>query len=85
MDITSLIGILLGLFAVVGGALLEGLHMGSISQPTAAIIVFGGTIGATCLSFPLKAVIGAGKGIMKVFLEAKTQNRAVINEIPEVH
>jgi len=81
LDIASIIGIALGLGAVVGGALLEGLHLGSITQPTAAIIVLGGTIGATVLSFPLKTVLAAAKGIVKVILEPKTKTAAVIEEI----
>ena len=81
MDIASIVGILLGLGAVLGGAVLEGLQFHSISQPTAAIIVLGGTIGATTLSFPLKALIGAGKGLMKVLLEPKTSNAEVVREI----
>jgi chemotaxis protein MotA len=59
VDIASIIGLFLGITAVVGGALLEGLHLGSIAQPTAALIVLGGTIGATVLSFPLKTVKSA--------------------------
>ena len=81
MDIASLIGILLGLFAVVGGAALEGLDLGSITQPTAAIIVFGGTIGATMLSFPLKSVLAAAKGLMKVLFEPKTKQSEIVKEI----
>jgi chemotaxis protein MotA len=54
MDKASLIGILLGLGAVIGGMVLEGGHLGSIMQVTAAIIVMGGTFGAVFLSFPLR-------------------------------
>lgn len=50
MELVSFLGIGLGLFAVFGGALLEGLHLTAILQFTAAVIVFGGTIGATLLS-----------------------------------
>jgi chemotaxis protein MotA len=71
----------LGLAAVLGGAILEGLHFGSISQPTAAIIVLGGTIGATTLSFPLKAILGAGKGLMQVLMEPKTSSANVVRDI----
>jgi chemotaxis protein MotA len=81
LDIASIIGILLGLGAVVGGAVLEALHLGSITQPTAAIIVLGGTIGATVLLFPLKTVLAAAKGIVKVILEPKTKTSAVIEEV----
>jgi chemotaxis protein MotA len=81
VDIASLIGILLGLGAVLGGAALEGLPIASITQPTAAIIVLGGTIGATALSFPLKSLLGAVKGAMKVVFEPKTTNAQVVMEI----
>lgn len=81
MDTASIIGMVLGLGAIIGGAFLEGLHIGSISQPTAAIIVLGGTIGATTLSFPLKAILGAGKGALKIFLEPKTTTAQVVEEI----
>jgi chemotaxis protein MotA len=81
VDITSIIGIVLGVTAIVGGALLEGLHLGAITQPTAAIIVLGGTIGATTLSFPLRVILGAGKASVKAFLEPKTKNASVIAEI----
>jgi chemotaxis protein MotA len=81
VDITTIVGIVLGLTAVVGGALLEGLHISAITQPTAAIIVLGGTIGATTLSFPLRVILGAGKACVKAFLEPKTKNASVIAEI----
>ena len=72
MDIATIVGILLGAFAVIGGAVLEGLPFSSLTQPTAAIIVLGGTIGATILSFPLKVILGAAKGVTKVVFESKT-------------
>jgi len=81
VDIASIIGLFLGIGAVVGGALLEGLHIGSISQPTAAIIVLGGTIGATVLSFPLATILNALGGVKKVLLEPKSNGLSVVNEI----
>lgn len=53
MDVLSLIGILLAFAAIVGGQILEGGHIGSILQLTAAVIVFGGTLGAVMLQSPL--------------------------------
>ena len=61
MDIASIVGIVLGLGAVFGGAALEGLHMGALIQPTAAIIVLGGTAAATFVSFPMGTLIQAVK------------------------
>ena len=53
LDKISLLGLLLGLAAIVGGQVLEGGHLSSLLQPTAFIIVIGGTLGAVMLQSPL--------------------------------
>lgn len=52
MDKISLAGIVISLVAIVGGQILEGGHVGSLVQPTALMIVFGGTLGAVLLQTP---------------------------------
>ncbi|HCZ13857.1 MAG TPA: flagellar motor protein [Accumulibacter sp.] len=52
MDRISVLGLLIGFVAIVGGQLLEGGHLGSLSQPTALLIVVGGTLGAVMLQSP---------------------------------
>jgi chemotaxis protein MotA len=81
LDIASIIGLLLGLVAIVGGALIEGLMVRHIYQPTAGLIVFGGTCGAVLLSFPLKIVVRALKALEKVMKEPKTNDVSIVNEI----
>lgn len=56
MELTTIGGLILGIIALVGGFLLEGGHIGALFQLSAAIIVFGGTIGATVIAFSLKEV-----------------------------
>ena len=56
MDILSIIGILLGFIAIVGGNFLEGGHLASLINLPALLIVFGGTLGATLLHFPSKVI-----------------------------
>jgi chemotaxis protein MotA len=63
MDITSLIGPLVALGAIVGGMMMEGGHLSSIIQLTAAIIVLGGAFGAILVAYPLPDVIGAFKAL----------------------
>lgn len=53
MDIASLIGLLMAIGSLLGAFALEGGTLGMLLVATAAIIVFGGTIGATILSFSL--------------------------------
>lgn len=52
MDKISLFGLLIGLVAILGGQVLEGGHVGSLTQPTALLIVLGGTMGAVMLQSP---------------------------------
>jgi chemotaxis protein MotA len=56
VDRASAIGLVLGVAAIVGGSALEGGRVSSLIQPTAALIVFGGTAGATLLSYPFRDV-----------------------------
>jgi chemotaxis protein MotA len=61
-DINPLIGIVLGLGLIGVGHVLEGGRMGSLMQLAAALIVFGGTLGAVLISFSfadLRHAIGA--------------------------
>lgn len=50
MDVVSILGLTIGVIGIVGGMLLEGGHLSSILQPTAAFIVLGGTLGAVMVS-----------------------------------
>lgn len=50
MDLATLLGFAAAIALVVGGALIEGLHLGSLVGPTAFMIVVGGTLGATVMS-----------------------------------
>ncbi len=54
MDKISLAGLIIGLVAIVGGQVLEGGHVASLVQPTALLIVGGGTLGAVMLQSPMK-------------------------------
>ena len=53
MDKATWSGIVLALAGIVGGLLIEGGQLSQILQPTAALIVFGGTLGAVLIQFPL--------------------------------
>ncbi|MBI4819587.1 MAG: flagellar motor protein [Deltaproteobacteria bacterium] len=68
MDLATVIGVLLGFGAVIAGFHLEGGHLASIVQPTAALIVCGGTLGAVLVQFPLAQVIGAAAGMKKLII-----------------
>lgn len=52
MDKISILGLAVGIAAIVGGQVLEGGHIASLLQPTALLIVLGGTMGAVMLQSP---------------------------------
>lgn len=81
MDKATLIGLVLGIGAVLGGQVLEGGHIGSIMQITAAIIVLGGTFGAVFISFPFHDVVGGFKGIKKILKEPVQDPYQIITQI----
>jgi chemotaxis protein MotA len=81
VDKASLGGIFLAVGGILAGLLLEGGNLGQILQPTAAMIVFGGTIGAVLVQFPLPVILASGKGLARVFFERKVNIEGVIKEI----
>ena len=78
VDKSSVSGISLAVGGIIAGLLLEGGNLGQILQPTAAIIVFGGTIGAVMLQFPLNVVLQAMRRLGSVFLSPKQDPEATI-------
>jgi len=81
MDKATLIGLVLGLGAVIGGQILEGGSIGSILQLTAFVIVFGGTFGAVFISYPFHDVLGGFKGIKKIIKEPPDDPYQIIHQI----
>lgn len=81
MDLASLSGILLALAGILAGLLLEGGHLRQILQPTAAMIVFGGTLGAILLQFPLPTVFAAGRRLLRIFLHRGSGAEALLSQI----
>ncbi|MBT9329963.1 flagellar motor protein [Paracidobacterium acidisoli] len=81
MDTASLGGILLALVGILAGLLLEGGHIGQILQPTAAMIVFGGTLGAVMLQFPLRTVLAACRRLVRIFFHGKDSGEATLQQI----
>jgi chemotaxis protein MotA len=81
MDKATLIGLFLGIGAIIGGQIFEGGHLGSIMQFTAAVIVFGGTFGAVFLSYPFKSVTESFKAIGTIIKEQNLDPHQVIAQI----
>jgi chemotaxis protein MotA len=78
MDKASIGGVFLAVAGIIAGLLIEGGNLGQILQPTAALIVFGGTLGAVLLQFPLTTVVAAFRSLAHVFAAPRKQNDQLI-------
>lgn len=53
MDVLSILGVILGAIAILGGNLMEGGHLSSLYNEPAFVIVVGGTVAAAMVQTPL--------------------------------
>ncbi len=81
MDKATLIGLVLGFAAIIGGQVLEGGSLHSIMQFTAAVIVLGGTFGAVFVSYPFQDVMEGFRGVRKVLKEPPQDPFQIIQQI----
>ncbi|WP_019590013.1 MULTISPECIES: flagellar motor protein [unclassified Thioalkalivibrio] len=81
MDILSLIGILLGLVAVLGGSIAKGSGIGALWNAAAFIIVVLGTLGATLVQARLGVFTHGMKMLPWVFRPPAIDNAAMIRRV----
>src|SRR3984885_13150443 len=81
MDIASIGGIALAVIGILAGMMIEGGSIAQITQPTAALIVIGGTVGAVMLQFPMNIFLAAIKSAAKVFLHKGSSGEATLAQI----
>ena len=67
MDMLSIFGVILGFSAIIGGNFIEGGGISTLINGPAALIVFGGTLGAAILQTPKHSLKRALKIIVWVF------------------
>jgi len=83
VDKSTIGGLVLAVVGIVAGLILEGGRLGQVLQPTAALIVFGGTVGAVMVQFPLPIVLRAGKSLSQIFLERSNDASRTITTLVE--
>jgi chemotaxis protein MotA len=81
MDKSSLAGIGIAIGGILLGLILEGGKITQLVQPTAAMIVFGGTLGAVMLQFPLRVILAALRRLGQVFIDNSRNPSDLIEEI----
>jgi len=81
MDKGSIGGVIVAIAGIFAGLLIEGGKITQILQPTAALIVFGGTMGAVLLQFPLGTVASAFRSMAHVFVAPRRLNKELIDQL----
>ncbi len=81
MDKASIGGFLVAILGILAGLLMEGGHVAQVVQPTAALIVFGGTLGAVLLQFPLVTVLAAFRSLVQLFIRPHAKDAQLIGQL----
>lgn len=75
MKNSTIIGIIIGLVAVLGGMVLKGAHLSSLLNPAAYMIILVGTAASVLIAFPLSELKKLGKLFKILFTEQKLPSR----------
>ena len=81
MDLLSLLGIAVAFAAIITGNFLDGGSLGPLLNPAAALIVVGGTIGATLLQSSSSALLGAFRMLPWIFFPPKHTPKTIVAKI----
>ena len=82
MDFSSIIGLIIGVSGIVGGYYIEGGHVFALIQVASALIVFGGTLGATISSHTFSDIQMAAKIFLSTFrFRNRNYNLSLIEQI----
>src|SRR5262249_3463878 len=81
MDLGTILGLVVALIGILAGQAIEGGSIFQILQPTAAMIVFGGTLGATMIGFPLNVLKQAAVDLLNIFKVDTMEPSTVIDEV----
>lgn len=83
MDVISIVGLIVAFGAILGGQVLEGGHIESLINGPAALIVFGGTVGAVMVQSSLRVFMSAMRMSLWVLLPPKLHGNQSIERIME--
>ncbi|HEY3375496.1 MAG TPA: flagellar motor protein [Candidatus Aquicultor sp.] len=84
MDLATIIGILLALGSLLVSVLLEQGNLIALVNVPAAVIIIGGTFGATMVCFPISAVKLLPKWFLIAIKERKSDTHQMIHKIVEL-
>lgn len=80
-DVATIGGLMIATAGLLFGLHFEGIQLSDIGQPTAALIVFCGTMGAVLISMPLQQTIAALKVIPEMLRNPEDRATDVIDNV----
>ncbi|MFT8872889.1 MAG: flagellar motor protein [Sporolactobacillus sp.] len=84
MDFSTIGGLLIGFICLILGFTMEGGSLGALFKLTAFLIVFGGTLGATVVSFPFGTLKKVPFIFKYAFMSRKIDHSATIEQLVEL-
>lgn len=81
VDKSTVAGIFVAIAGIGVGLVLEGGKLVQVLQPTAALIVFGGTLGAVMVQFPLSVILQAVRNLKDVFWGSEPEPDALVRNL----
>ncbi len=81
LDRSTVGGIVVAVGGIALGLLLDGGKLMQVIQPTAALIVLGGTIGAVMVQFPLRTILQALRQLKDVILHREPDHDALVQNL----
>jgi chemotaxis protein MotA len=79
VDKATIAGLMLAIGGILLGLALEGGNLSQVLQPTAALIVFGGTLGAILIQYPLPVARNAFHRLTQVLVEPAQNPQSTID------
>jgi chemotaxis protein MotA len=80
-DLGTWAGLLVAVAGILGGYLMEHGKVGDVMGESAALIVFGGTLGATLVANPLSLVRRSARRARDLLVEPADQTRQLIDQV----
>jgi chemotaxis protein MotA len=81
LDKSTVSGIVIAVGGIGVGLMLDGGKLAQVLQPTAALIVIGGTIGAVMVQFPLRVVLQAFAQLKYVFFSSEPESDTLVQNL----
>ena len=79
LDLSMLVALLGGVAILVGAQLIDGASLRALWQPTAALVVFGGTAVAVFISYPVSVVMHTGAALRQTFVRRAQPVELLLN------